>query len=149
MDALRAARRWADAWARAWRTHDVELVGSLYVDGSSFRSQPFRELDIGLVRDHLKARVRVQLELCLDRGDHVRMTVAGVQHRNAAGKVDVALCFDVPQLRVAAARDEDLVGLADAPRHGGMPTSHERGVREEGLSAHRVSFQRWRQECRH
>ena len=45
MDALHAARRWADAWARAWRTHNAELVGSLYVDGASFRSQPFRELD--------------------------------------------------------------------------------------------------------
>ena len=45
MDALHAARRWADAWARAWRTHDAELVGSLYVDGASFRSQPFRGLD--------------------------------------------------------------------------------------------------------
>lgn len=45
MDALQAARRWADAWASAWRTHDAELVGSLYADGASFRSQPFRELD--------------------------------------------------------------------------------------------------------
>jgi hypothetical protein len=45
MDSLHAARRWADAWARAWRTHDAELVGSLYAEGASFRSQPFRELD--------------------------------------------------------------------------------------------------------
>ena len=45
MDALHAARSWADAWARAWRTHDPKLVGSLYADGASFRSQPFRELD--------------------------------------------------------------------------------------------------------
>jgi len=45
MDTLEAARRWADAWALAWRTHDVELVGSLYADVASFRSQPFREVD--------------------------------------------------------------------------------------------------------
>ncbi len=45
MDALDAARHWADGWAHAWRTHDAELVGSLYDDGVSFRSQPFRELD--------------------------------------------------------------------------------------------------------
>ena len=45
MDALEAARRWADGWARAWRTHDPGLVGSLYADGAPFRSQPFRELD--------------------------------------------------------------------------------------------------------
>jgi SnoaL-like domain len=45
MDALEAARHWADGWAHAWRTHDAELVGSLYEDGVSFRSQPFRELD--------------------------------------------------------------------------------------------------------
>jgi hypothetical protein len=36
MDALHAARSWADAWARAWRTHDPELVGSLYPDVASF-----------------------------------------------------------------------------------------------------------------
>jgi hypothetical protein len=45
MDPLEAARHWADGWAHAWRTHDAELVGSLYEDGVSFRSQPFRELD--------------------------------------------------------------------------------------------------------
>jgi len=45
MDALHAARSWADAWARAWRTHDAELVGSMYAEGASFRSQAFRELD--------------------------------------------------------------------------------------------------------
>ena len=36
------ARAWADAWARAWRMHDAALVGSLYADDATFRSQPFR-----------------------------------------------------------------------------------------------------------
>ena len=36
----------------------------------------------------------------LDRGDHVRMTVAGVQHRDAAGEVDVALALDVPNFSI-------------------------------------------------
>lgn len=42
MDALGAARRWADGWSRAWRTHDTELVARLYADAAIFRSQPFR-----------------------------------------------------------------------------------------------------------
>jgi hypothetical protein len=42
MDALRAARAWAEGWARAWRTHDHDLVRTLYAEGASFRSQAFR-----------------------------------------------------------------------------------------------------------
>ena len=42
MDAARFARAWAEGWAHAWRTHDAELVGTLYADDAVFRSQPFR-----------------------------------------------------------------------------------------------------------
>lgn len=48
MDALSFARTWAGAWARAWRTHDAELVGSLYADDASFRSLPFRAPHAGV-----------------------------------------------------------------------------------------------------
>jgi ketosteroid isomerase-like protein len=46
-DVLSLARAWADAWALAWRTHDAELVGSLYADDASFRSLPFRTPHVG------------------------------------------------------------------------------------------------------
>jgi len=45
MDALEAARAWAEAWGRAWRTHDPDLVGTLYAQDASFRSQAFRGLE--------------------------------------------------------------------------------------------------------
>jgi ketosteroid isomerase-like protein len=47
VDTSRFARAWADGWARAWRTHDVDLVASLYAPDATFRSQPFREVAIG------------------------------------------------------------------------------------------------------
>ena len=45
MDALDAARAWADRWAHAWRTHDHDLVRTLYAEGASFRSQGCRVVD--------------------------------------------------------------------------------------------------------
>lgn len=47
MDVLGFARAWSEAWARAWRTHDAELIGSLYADDAVFRSHPFREEHLG------------------------------------------------------------------------------------------------------
>ena len=38
-----AARAWADAWTRAWTTHDEKPLGAVYADDSVFRSHPFRE----------------------------------------------------------------------------------------------------------
>jgi ketosteroid isomerase-like protein len=43
MDAESAARAWIEGWSRAWRAKDEEMVASLYADGASFRSLPFRE----------------------------------------------------------------------------------------------------------
>ncbi|HEX5903595.1 MAG TPA: nuclear transport factor 2 family protein [Actinomycetota bacterium] len=42
-DVLAVARRWAEAWRAAWRTHDVELLRPFYAEDVEFRSQPFRE----------------------------------------------------------------------------------------------------------
>jgi len=47
VDPLTSARTWAAAWARAWRTHDADLVGSLYEADAVFRSQPFRAVHEG------------------------------------------------------------------------------------------------------
>ena len=40
------------------------------------------------------------LELRLHRGDDARMVMAGVEHGNAGGEIDVALALDVPDLGV-------------------------------------------------
>jgi len=39
------ARRWLDAWFRAWTQHDVDALAPVYVDGAVQRSEPFRERD--------------------------------------------------------------------------------------------------------
>lgn len=42
-DVLTAARRWAEVWRTAWRTHDPDLLRQLYAEDVVFRSQPFRD----------------------------------------------------------------------------------------------------------
>jgi hypothetical protein len=43
VDAVAAARAWAEAWELGWRTHDVERISARYADAAVFRSHPFRE----------------------------------------------------------------------------------------------------------
>jgi len=43
VDAQAAARAWIDAWARAWRALDAELLEPVYADETVHRSHPFRE----------------------------------------------------------------------------------------------------------
>jgi len=43
VDALEAARRWAETYRRAWLAGDAEAVGDLYTEGAVHRSQPFRD----------------------------------------------------------------------------------------------------------
>ena len=39
------ARRWAEAYRRAWLANDGEAAGALYAEDCVFRSAPFRELE--------------------------------------------------------------------------------------------------------
>jgi len=39
------ARRWIDAWFRAWTEHDPSVLAAVYADGAVQRSEPFRERD--------------------------------------------------------------------------------------------------------
>jgi hypothetical protein len=39
------ARRWAEAYRRAWLASDGEAAGALYAEDCVFRSAPFRELE--------------------------------------------------------------------------------------------------------
>ena len=43
MDAVDAARAWAEAWDRGWRAHDPDVIAARYSDACEFRSHPFRE----------------------------------------------------------------------------------------------------------
>ena len=42
---MSAAKRWAEAYERAWRDGDGEAAGALYAEDCVFRSHPFRELE--------------------------------------------------------------------------------------------------------
>ncbi len=42
---MSAAKRWAEAYERAWRAGDGEAAAALYAEDCVFRSQPFRELE--------------------------------------------------------------------------------------------------------
>ena len=66
--------------------------------------------------------------LLLHRLHDLRMAVAGVEHGDATGKIDVALAFHVPDFGVVAAVDEDLVGVAHAARNGRFAARVQAGV---------------------
>ena len=80
--------------------------------------QAFGQFHVGLVGQHLETGVGVVVELVLDGLDDGGVAVAGVEHRDAPGEIDVAPAFHVPYLGVFAALDEDLVGVADTTRDG-------------------------------
>ena len=45
MQTEEAARRWINAWLRAWPKQDVDGIAGVYADDAPYRSHPFRELD--------------------------------------------------------------------------------------------------------
>ena len=49
MDIATAARRWIDAWDRAWRAQDPAPLAAVYADDVVFRSHPFRDPQSPLV----------------------------------------------------------------------------------------------------
>ena len=98
----------------------VELAAG-EVDHGAVRAQ---HLAAGRVTgdDRQAVGVRVgqqRLRLLLHGGDHLRMQVAGVQHGDAAGEVDVLAAVDVPHGGVLGALGDDRVDLADTARYGG------------------------------
>jgi hypothetical protein len=40
------------------------------------------------------------LELFFDRGNHGRMAMTGIEHGNAAGKIDIAVAFHIPHFGI-------------------------------------------------
>lgn len=51
--------------------------------------------------------MRIERQLLFNSSDHLGMTVAGVEHRNATGKVDKALAFNIPKFSVFGTRREN------------------------------------------
>jgi ketosteroid isomerase-like protein len=47
VDAESAARRWVDVWSHAWPAKDSDAVASLYAADATFRSHPFRDVQLG------------------------------------------------------------------------------------------------------
>ena len=47
MSSGEAARAWADAWERGWRTHDADQIAARYADGALIRTHPFRDATYG------------------------------------------------------------------------------------------------------
>ena len=70
----------------------------------------------------------IEFLLRLGGGHDGRMTVPGVQHGNAAGKVDVAIALDIPQLGILGLRGKNRRGRGDPARYGGLATGEESGV---------------------
>jgi len=56
VDVERAARRWAEVWARGWSEHEADGIVELYADDARFRSAPFRDDHAGKhgVRDYVE-----------------------------------------------------------------------------------------------
>jgi hypothetical protein len=80
--------------------------------------QLLRQLDIAGVGGDLEAGVAELLELLAHRRHHLGVVVAGVEHGDAGGKVDVAVALHVPQLGVVRPVDEDRQQGADPLDHG-------------------------------
>ncbi len=83
------------------------------------RVQAFGQLDVGLVRRDVEARVRVELELPLGGRDHLGCRVPDVQHRDARGEVDQPVPVDVFDDRARRAGGHDRMDVRDAARDGG------------------------------
>ncbi len=83
------------------------------------------ERHVALIRHNLVAGVREALQLRLDRRDHLRVAVADVHHRDAAGEVDVALSLHVPQLGAQRALGEEGAHDADAAWRGCRLAGHQ------------------------
>src|SRR4029077_13923978 len=98
------------------------------------RVQLLGERDVALVRGYLEAGVGELLQLLRDGGLHLRVHVPGVEHRDAAGEVDVAAPLDVPDLGVAGALGVHRQRVGYAARYRLLATGVEFGVGRQGSS---------------
>ena len=74
----------------------------------------FAQLQIRLVGQHLEAGVRQFFQLRFHRGNHLRMQVPGIEHRNPAREIKILTAFNVPHPAVFRAVSENRVNLPNA-----------------------------------
>ena len=84
----------------------------------------FAQRQVRLVGQYLKAGMRQLFQLVFDGGDNLRMQMAGIEHRDTAGKIEIFPAFHVPHPAVLRAFGEDRVDLADAARDRVAATRH-------------------------
>jgi hypothetical protein len=90
-----------------------------------------RSGDLHRVLDGLGARGEQDSlsQLRAARDDHPWVAVAGVEHGDAAGKIDEPAAFDVLKLGSVGAIDKDRLCGAPPPGHGVQPPRLQRSVR--------------------
>ncbi|MGY3452919.1 hypothetical protein ACVILH_005261 [Bradyrhizobium sp. USDA 4353] len=93
------------------------------------RIQPLAQANVRLVLQHLEAGVGEAVELSADRRHDMRMAMAGVEHGDAAGEVDIALALDIPDFAVEGTVGKQRRRIAHAPDDGFMPTCQQFLVR--------------------
>src|SRR5215207_2322349 len=85
----------------------------------SGRVQALRQADVGFVGRDVEASMGERFRLLGYRRHDGRVTVTGVEHRDASREVDVTLAVDIPQLRILRAGCIECLGR-DTPRNGGL-----------------------------
>ena len=83
------------------------------------------QFDVGLIGQHLKTGMGIQIQLALDRINHLGVSMTGIEHRDATGKVDKLSAFHIPDAGIFRALDKNRMNLADTPGHGILPALHQ------------------------
>ena len=65
-------------------------------------------------------------ELCLNRGDHARRTVADIQAADAAGKIEIAVAVYVFDGDTVGACSKNRRGIGGTARNGSLAARHQR-----------------------
>ena len=84
------------------------------------RIEPLGQLDVGLISHDLESSVRETAQLPLDGLNDARMPVTRREHTDAAGEIDIALTFHIPDFCVVGARSKQGRRGRHAPSHRGI-----------------------------
>ena len=85
--------------------------------------------------------------LLADRIHDAGMAMAGVDDRDAAAEIDVALALHVPDLGIQRAGRRDGRGVADAADDGGLPASKEISIGGHGGAPDLSARRHLRRKC--
>jgi hypothetical protein len=97
--------------------------------------QAFSQRDVALVGGDLEAGMRELFQLGRNGLLYLRVHVAGVEHRDAAGEIDVAPALDVPDLGVGGALGVDRERVGDTARDCPLAALVKFAVGRQGSSS--------------